>query len=172
MTITTPRLVLRNWLPADAPQLFRLAKDRDIGEIAGWLPHESLEHTENLLKEVTADPLSFAVTKDDEIVGCVELMTADKANIPLPETEAELSFWIGKPFWGNGYVTEAVKGAIRYAFEELNLSRLWCCYFDGNEKSRKVGEKCGFTHHHTEKDTYWPAMNYTKTMHVCVLERL
>jgi Acetyltransferases, including N-acetylases of ribosomal proteins len=171
MTIKTPRLVLRNWLPADAPQLFFLARDPDIGEIAGWKPHESLEYSENLLTQVVADPLSFAVVKDGELVGCVELMTGNKANIPLGENEAEIGFWIGKPFWGNGYVTEAVNGIIRHAFETLNISRLWCCYFDGNEKSRRVGEKCGFTYRHTEKDTYWREMNYTKTIHVCVLEK-
>ena len=171
MILITPRLVLRNWRISDAPELYALAKDRDIGEIAGWPPHENLEYTENLLAEVAKDPLSFAVAKDGKIVGCIELMMGNKANIPLNSGETELGFWIGKPFWGNGYVTEAVKRVISYAFAKLEVSRLWCCYFDGNEKSRRVGEKCGFVYDHTEKDMYWPSMNYTKTMHVCVLEK-
>ncbi len=66
---------------------------------------------------------------------------------------------------------------MRHAFEDLKLSALWCGYFDGNEKSKRVAEKCGFTFHHTEHDkdfTFhhtehdkeWPLIGAVKTQHI------
>jgi len=67
-----------------------------------------------------------------------------KSNIGLPDSEAEIGYWIGVPFWGQGLIPEAVRALMHYAFNELNMNKLWCGYFDGNEKLKKVQEKCGF----------------------------
>ena len=67
--------------------------------------------------------------------------------------------------------TEAVKELIRYGFEELGLKRIWYAYFDGNEKSKRVAEKCGFRYHHTNRDLEWKLLNKTVTEHVYVLEK-
>ena len=66
---------------------------------------------------------------------------------------------------------EAVKELIRYGFEELGLKRIWYAYFDGNEKSKRVAEKCGFRYHHTNRDLEWKLLNKTVTEHVYVLEK-
>ncbi len=52
---------------------------------------------------------------------------------------------------GPGADSEAVRELIRYGFEELNMEKLWCGYFDGNEQSRRVQGKCGFVYHHTNE---------------------
>lgn len=72
---------------------------------------------------------------------------------------------------GAGNHPEAVKELIRYGFEDLGLKRIWYAYFDGNEKSKRVAEKCGFRYHHTNRDLEWKLLNKTVTEHVHVLEK-
>ena len=59
----------------------------------------------------------------------------------IPDTEAEIGYWIGVPYWGQGLIPEAVREIMRYGFDDLNLEKLWCGYFDGNTKSQRVQEK-------------------------------
>ena len=66
---------------------------------------------------------------------------------------------------------QAVREIIRHAFEDLGFETLWCGYFDGNEKSRRAQEKCGFTYHHTDKDVYLTLTNDIRTAHVTRLTR-
>lgn len=91
--------------------------------------------------------------------------------MPVPEDEGEIGCWLGTPYWGQGIIPEAVKELIRYGFEELGLKRIWYAYFDGNEKSKRVAEKCGFRYHHTNRDLEWKLLNKTVTEHVYVLEK-
>ena len=60
---------------------------------------------------------------------------------------------------------------IRYGFEELALTNLWCCYFDGNEKSRRTQKKCGFRHHHTNPEQYFPLTDDRRVEHVSRLTK-
>ena len=83
----------------------------------------------------------------------------------------EIGYWIGKPYWGEGYIPEAAREMIRYCFEALHCPRVWCSHFDGNEKSRRCMEKCGFTYHHTEKDSEWKLTGEIKTIHFECLNR-
>ena len=55
-------------------------------------------------------------------------------------------FWIGTPYWGNGYATEAAKALIDYCFRDLNLNRVAASYFGSNLASRRVMEKAGMTY--------------------------
>ena len=52
----------------------------------------------------------------------------------IPDTEGEIGYWIGVPFWGKGLIPEAVRELVRHGFEDLKLDKIWCGYFDGNEK--------------------------------------
>ena len=72
---------------------------------------------------------------------------------------------MGVPFWGNGYIPEVVKRLQKYAFEELGCTALWCAYYDGNAKSKRVQEKCGFKYHHTEADKPCALMGDIRTEH-------
>ena len=97
-------------------------------------------------------------------------MVGDKSNLGLPKTGAEIGYWIGVPFWGKGCIPEAAQELMRYAFEKLKLTALWCGYFDGNDKSRRVGEKCGFRFERTEQKE-WTLIGETKTQHIIRLTR-
>ena len=58
-----------------------------------------------------------------------------------------------------------------YTFEELHMEKLWCGYFDGNEKSWRAQDKCGFIYHHTKEDIYWKLMDDIRTEHVSCITK-
>ena len=70
--------------------------------------------------------------------------------------EAEIGYWIGKPYWGQGFIPEAVKTLLSRCFDELKLDAVWCGYYEGNSKSKRVCEKSGFKFHHTNCDILSP----------------
>ena len=74
----------------------------------------------------------------------------------MQKGEAEIGYWIGKPYWGQGLIPEAVRRLLRRCFEDLGMTAVWCGYYDGNTKSRRVMDKCGFCFHHTEEGKISP----------------
>lgn len=173
MEFTTQRLRLRAWQDEDAEILYEYAKDPAVGPIAGWPPHTSVENSLEIIRNVLSKPETYAVClkEDDRPVGCVGLTIGKASNLNLPDTEGEIGYWIGVPFWGQGLIPEAVRELIRHGFEDLGLEKLWCGYFDGNLKSKRAQEKCGFIYHHTDKDIEWKLMGDIRTEHVTCLTR-
>lgn len=166
--IETERLILRPWEDEDAESLYKYASDPKVGPIAGWPTHTSIEDSAGVIKGVLSAPETYAVVlkETNEPVGSIGLMIGEKSNFDIEEDEGEIGYWIGVPYWGMGLIPEAVRELLRRGFEDLNLKTIWCGYFDGNDKSRRVQEKCGFTYHHTEKDMVWLLMNDIRTEHV------
>ena len=173
MILQTERLILRPWCEADAESLYEYAKDDRVGPIAGWPAHTSVENSREVIHAVLSAPETYAVCLkgDNKAVGSIGLMIGKDSNLDLPESEAEIGYWIGVPFWGRGLIPEAVRELSRHAFDDLHLARLWCGYFDGNEKSKRAQEKCGFVYHHTNKDIYWALMDDIRTEHITCLEK-
>ena len=150
--IVTCRLILRPWQESDAESLYKYAHDPAIGPIAGWPPHTSVEDSLNIIRTVFAAPETYAVVlkASDEPVGSVGIMFGDGLHsAEIQQGEAEIGYWIGKPYWGQGLIPEAVRCLLRRCFEDLEITAVWCGYYDGNTKSRRVMEKCGFRFHHT-----------------------
>ena len=173
MRLETERLILRPWTEADAESLYEYARDPRVGPAAGWPVHTSVENSREVIRTVLSAPENYAVClkTDNRAIGCVGLTVGEKSNLKLPDTEGEIGYWIGVPFWGQGLIPEAVRELIRRGFEDLGLSTLWCGYFEGNDKSRRVQEKCGFTYHHTNEDVHWKAMDDIRTENVTRLTR-
>ena len=173
MHMKTERLILRPWCEDDAESLYSFAKNPAVGPIAGWPPHTSVENSREIIRNVLAVNETYAVClkTDNKAIGSIGLMIGRQSNLDLPETEGEIGYWIGVPFWGMGLIPEATKELIRHAFVNLNLETLWCGYFEGNTKSKRVQEKCGFVYHHTNKDIYWKLMDDIRTEHITRLTR-
>lgn len=166
--IETERLILRPWKDEDAESLYKYASDPKVGPIAGRPVHTSIEDSAGVIKGVLSAPETYAVVlkETNEPVGSIGLMIGEKSNFDIEDDEGEIGYWIGVPYWGMGLIPEAVRELLRRGFEDLNLKTIWCGYFDGNDKSRRVQEKCGFTYHHTENDKVWLLMNDTRTEHI------
>lgn len=173
MIFETERLILRPWAESDAQDLYRLARDPAVGPIAGWPPHTSVENSREIIRSVLSRPETYAVVLKAEgrAVGSIGLFSPGTEQVKTQETEWEIGYWIGVPYWGQGLIPEAVRCLQRYAFEELGCTALWCCRYEGNEKSRRVQEKCGFVAHHTEKDKLCPLLGERRDEHYTRLTR-
>lgn len=157
--IETERLTLRPWRDTDAEALYKYASDPDIGPIAGWPAHTSIDNSMEVIRTVFAAPETYAVVLKEtgEAVGCCGIMVANGLHTAeMKEAEAEIGYWIGKPYWGHGLIPEAVKALLSRSFNELGFEAVWCGYYDGNLKSKRVCEKCGFKYHHTNSDIVSP----------------
>lgn len=171
--IETERLILRPWREEDAETLFKYASDPDVGPIAGWSPHASVEDSREIIRTVFAAPEVYAVVlkSTGEPVGSCGIMTSDSLHAAdMKDTEGEIGYWIGKPYWGQGLIPEAVRALLDRGFRDLHLSAVWCGYYDGNHKSRRVCEKSGFRFHHTNDDVVSP-LGDKRTEHFCLMTR-
>lgn len=171
--LETKRLFLRPWEESDAENLYQYAKSPDVGPSAGWPPHTSVENSREIIRDVLSEPETYAVILKEtgKPVGSVGIMPGKKSHFKLSEDEGEIGYWIGVPFWGRGLIPEAVRELMRYGFEELGLSKLWCGYYDGNVKSRRVQEKCGFQYHHTTENVPCSMLDETRTEHVSCITK-
>lgn len=142
MELQTKRLILRPWRESDAEALYKYARNPNIGPMAGWQPHTCVENSREILRTVLSAPGTFAVVlkEADEAAGSVGIMTARSEihSARIADNECEIGYWIGEPYWGQGLIPEAVGELLRYAFEDLRKTTVWCGYFDGNEQSRRV----------------------------------
>ena len=173
MILETGRLILRRWEEADAEELYQYAKDPAVGPIAGWPPHTSVGNSREIIRDVLTAPETYAVVLKEtgKPVGSSGIMFGKNGNAPMGEQEAEIGYWIGVPYWGQGLIPEAVRELLRRCFEDLNCTAVWCGYYDGNLKSKRVQEKCGFRYHHTEKDKLCELMGDIRTEHFTYLTK-
>ena len=162
MILQTKRLILRPWREDDAEDLYTYARDPEVGPPAGWLPHTSIENSREIIRTVLSAPETYAVClkENGRPIGSVGFHRNDLAE---DDDEYELGYWIGKPFWGQGLIPEASREMLRYAFEDLCMSRIWCGHYDGNVKSRRVQEKLGFVYHHTTEGLEVTLVNEIRT---------
>lgn len=170
MILETERLILRPWEEGDAAELYRYASDPRVGPSAGWPPHTSVENSREIIKNVLSAPETYAVVlKETGLpVGSIGFHRNDLAS---KDDEYELGYWIGVPYWGRGLIPEAGREMLRHAFEDLGLERVWCGYYDGNGKSKRVQEKLGFIYQWTTEDLYVPQLGETRKGHVNLLTR-
>lgn len=151
MVLETERLILRPWRAIDAPELYQHAKNPEIGPMCGWLPHINLDNSLEIIEGILSEPETYAVVLKSTVlpVGSVGLMFGEKGSIPMKDGEVEIGYWIAEPYWGQGLIPEAVMEMERHCFEDIGCRIMWCGYYDGNEKSKRVQEKCGFRYDHT-----------------------
>ena len=167
MILHTERLLLRPWCEADAESLYEYAKDPDVGPIAGWPPHKSVEESLEVIKNVLMAEESYAICEKENgvAIGAIALKLNGHTDMTERDDECELGYWLGKPFWGRGYMPEAVREIIRHGFEDLDMTTIWCGYYDGNTKSKRVQEKVGFTYHHTCEEVPVTLLNEVRVGH-------
>lgn len=167
-TLETKRLVLRAWKNSDAESLYAYAKDPRVGPIAGWPAHTDVEHSREIIRSVLSVDETYAVTikGEDRAIGSAGLIIGERSDLGIEPDEAEVGYWLGVPFWGQGLIPEAVEELLRHAFEDLGLSAVWCGYFGENENSKRVSEKCGFTLQRTDENKQFPLIGATKTQHI------
>ena len=131
-------------MESDARCLYHFAKNPNVGPIAGWPPHISVEYSLNIIKTLFCRPECYAIVKDDIPIGCADLLIHPDGNHWWGEGSAELGYWVAEEYQGNGYATQACKMLIKHAFEDLNIQRIFASYKKENLASKRVLEKLGF----------------------------
>ena len=146
VTLETARLVLRPLRPEDAPTIARLAGHREIADTTLSIPHPySVEQAQEWIATHSAPQnpttqMVFGITTraDGQLIGTMGLREIDTQHC-----HAEMGFWIGMEWWGNGYATEAAKAVVRYGFAELKLNRIYAQHMVRNPASGRVLAKIG-----------------------------
>ena len=184
--LETERLILRRWEESDAESLYQYAKDPDVGPIAGWPPHQSVDESLDVIRNVFNGREAYAIClkTDNKAIGAIELKLNGHTDMTERDDECELGYWLGKPFWGQGIVPEAAKPfwgqgivpeaareMLRHAFEDIGMQKVWCGYYEGNLKSKRVQEKCGFRYQWTTEGVDVPLMHETRTGHVNLMTK-
>lgn len=168
MVLETERLILRRWEESDAEDLYKYASNPDVGPIAGWPPHQSVEESLDVIKNVLNGKEAYAIClkEDGKAIGAIELKLNGHTDMTEKDDECKLGYWLGKPFWGQGIMPEAAREILRHAFEDIGMSKVWCGYYAGNAKSKRVQEKVGFTYQWATKGVDVPLMHEKRTGHV------
>ena len=142
--LSSARLVLRPFSTADAPVVCKLVQEREIASTTLNIPHpyeDGMAETWITTQEpawLRGEIATFAITEPSEgIVGAISL------TIELPHQRAEAGYWIGLPFWGRGYATEALSAIIAFGFSQLNLNRIHASHMTRNPASGRVMIKAG-----------------------------
>lgn len=109
--------------------------------------------------------------KNGKAIGAIELRLNGHTDMTARDDECELGYWLGKPFWGRGYIPEVAREIIRHGFEDLGMNIIWCGYYDGNLKSKRVQEKLGFVYHHTCNAVLVPLLSEVRVGHTNIMTR-
>ena len=172
MVIETERLILRPWQVSDAEDLYTYAKDPEVGPPAGWPPHTDVENSRQIILSVLSKPEIYAVCKKNgKAIGSIGLHLKGSTDMTDREDECELGYWLGKPFWGQGLIPEAARAILSHAFQNLKMRGVWCGYYEGNEKSRKVQQKLGFLYQYTSHNLDVKLMGELRTGHTNLMTK-
>ena len=146
-TLRTPRLTLRPFTLDDAPAVQRLAGAYEVayntlliphpypdGAAEQWIAMHQADFDENRVHHFAID--------DGDFVGAIALVMKGGGI-------AEIGYWVGMPYWGRGYTTEAAVEVVRYGFEDCGLQRIWAGCFARNPASGRVLQKIGMTYEGT-----------------------
>ena len=115
MVLETKRLILRRFEEKDLADFHHYAKDPEVGPSAGWKPHESMEESEEILQSFmkSADIFVMEHKEDKRVIGSLGLHEDRKRDY---KGALMLGYAMGKEYWGQGLMTEAVEGLLTYAF--------------------------------------------------------
>jgi len=145
-TIRTERLLLRPFRPSDAADVQRLAGDRAIADTTASIPHpypdgaahEWIAGHARRFEEGNELVLAVVLRESDALIGAISLL-----DLTVLHERGEIAYWIGKPYWNEGYCTEAARALIGYGFEVLGLRRIVGRFLKRNPASGRVMTKVG-----------------------------
>ena len=148
LKLETERLILRNFVESDFDDYWEYVSMENVGPRAGWPAYTDKEKARNRLIFETERPNQFAIVlkEENKVIGSVELMTCNKerySNLQIEDGAMEIGAVLSEKYWGHGYMPEAVKEVIRYAFENLNVKVIYTGHAKANTNSARLQDKCG-----------------------------
>jgi len=154
VVLKTNRLILRPLYRDDIPQLLPLIGTREVAATTLRIPHpytledavKFLEYSDSVWQKHEGARFGIFLREDERLCGGIGLAAH------LEHNRAELGYWIGVPFWGNGYCTEAAREVLRFGFENLRLHRIDSGHFANNPASGRILQKLGMKHEGTTRE--------------------
>ncbi|HRI68159.1 MAG TPA: GNAT family protein, partial [Polyangium sp.] len=164
--LETPRLVLREILPSDIDTIRRNSSDPDVLRYLGRDAELSLEAAGQRL-QIIFDSIrdhsgirwGMCLHDDPKLMGTVGFWKWSKAHY-----YAEIGYEMSPEYWNKGYMTEAIRAALRFGFEHMDLHRVEANIDPDNVGSRRVVEKLGFTHEATLRQNWFYAGRFTDSI--------
>ncbi len=147
--IETERLHLRPLCLADAPAIFRMRSDPETMRFWDSPPAKDPHNVAGIVAAQIGDmecghAIYWAVCVADTAIGCCDLSDIDRIH-----GRAEIGYIFARNVWGNGFAGEAMKSVVGYGFGPLGLHRLYARMHAGNEASRRLLTRLGFSHEGT-----------------------
>lgn len=137
-------ITLRPYQVEDAERLSSLANNYNVARfLTNRFPHPyTIQNALDFIKNFSSEnPLKvFAIDLDGVLIGGIGLHPQED----IFSNNAEIGYWLGEAYWGKGYMPEALKLMIKYAFDNFQVNRLYCRVYGNNPKSMKVLQKCRF----------------------------
>lgn len=158
-TTGSRRISLRRWRESDASELYLLTRDPEIDPRAGWPPHQSEKESLDAIRKYFTNETTWAVILKETgaIIGCAGYHLPKTANLPLKEDEAEVGYWIARPYWNQGLCTEALSMVIGHCRKLGTITILFGEHFTDNPASGRVmGEMWIHRHRRTQKKPFPP----------------
>lgn len=144
----TERLIIRSWEMNDLNDLYTYASVDGVGQMAGWLPHQSIYESKKVLKSFiqSDDVLAIVDQSAQRVIGSIRLHSINFQTFPefSGNCGREVGYVLSKDYWGRGIMTEALQAVITYYFSLPQAEFLILIYANRNKRSRRVAEKCGF----------------------------
>jgi ribosomal-protein-alanine N-acetyltransferase len=168
--ICTPRLTLRPPSESDAAELFPLVSDARLTKFLAWEPHRAIEETREMLKSLIQSQQSGAgyhwmVLANGRLVGLVSLIDVRRSHRTWTLDRAELAYWVGCPFQGLGYATEAARAVVEYGLQALRLHKIRVYHASDNPTSGRTVEKLGFRFVGEEIDAFCKEQEWHSLKH-------
>ena len=145
VTLKTDRLILRPWRESDLSDFYEYASVDGVGQMAGWLPHQSIEESRDILAKFIEGKKTFALELEGKVIGSLGIENYKEDVFPELDTiqGRSIGYVLSKNYWGRGLMPEAVQAAIHYLFDTEKLDFILISHFVWNRQSARVIEKCG-----------------------------
>ena len=145
IALKTQRLILRPWKESDLEDFYEYAKVDGVGQMAGWLPHSSMEESKMILNRFIEGKKTFAIELAGKVIGSVGVEQYNEANFPeLQEKQGRaIGYVLSKDYWGRGIMPEAVQAVIQWLFKEAGLDFVLISHYEWHHQSQRVIQKCG-----------------------------
>lgn len=171
--LETARLILRKITEQDAGDFFEYASDHQVALYTSWLPHQTIEETQNLIRNFIegyqtgrVSPWGIQFKADGKFIGTIGF-----SNWQIAHDRAEIYYSIARAYWGQGLVTEAVRTVIDFGFTRMKLNRIEAYGAPENVATYKIMRKMGMQYEGLMREDIWKGDHFEDSQVWAVLRR-
>lgn len=159
VNLNTERLFLRPLQADDVDLIWPYISDPEISRFMAWEAHFEKSQTIDFLNAEVARReagrgVTWGIFMDENFCGIASLIALMWSYRSLIYNKAELAYWLGRQYWGQGIMTEAIDQIMHFGFQELKLHKICVSHFSPNSSSEKLIKRLGFRYVGEQLDEY------------------